>query len=465
MADFEAIAKKYGQDANLNALRGSSDPMFAGLDPNANWNNYRGSQGAPAASPSASPTEIQNPSPTGGQSRDTFPSGYQFPTDAFPSGFQFPTPTDTRSGTTYPDFSNGTHYYDPGIPLADAVQRGRDEYAKAMGQSPSSPTASGSSWLTGDPTRDPIRQFVINEFGKNGKQPTGAGSGPTDLEYYVDRILQEGGLNSGYDWAGRIARGINGTQPAEIVQNANRAGAPPPPSGFAPTTANNPFDDPVAKQFIDTLNQRIAALQQPHTSPQLDQLNSYLQKYFETLQGPTYTPAQMDLMQTQSLDPLEAQRGAARNQVLQRLASRGIAPSSGIAEKALQDVDKQFNQIRTQTQAGFATKAIDLNRINQQQAAGVAQALANIDQTQFANQENRANQAVQYAGMIPALAQQRFQDAAGLLSGNTINPTSLIAQTMQGNQFQDAQSQQMMMGLFSLLPSLLNVNWSKLFGG
>jgi hypothetical protein len=71
-----------------------------------------------------------------------------------------------------------------------------------------SPNQSGGNWLTGDPTRDPVRQFVMDAFAKHGKQPTGPGSGPTDLEYYVDRILQEGGLNSGYDWAGRISRGI-----------------------------------------------------------------------------------------------------------------------------------------------------------------------------------------------------------------------------------------------------------------
>lgn len=38
--DYNAIAAKYGT-GNWNALRGSDDPLFEGMDPNANWNAYR----------------------------------------------------------------------------------------------------------------------------------------------------------------------------------------------------------------------------------------------------------------------------------------------------------------------------------------------------------------------------------------------------------------------------------------
>jgi hypothetical protein len=60
MADYQAIAKKYGADANWNSLRGTNDPLFAGLDPNANWNSFR-----PQASASPSLYNAQtNPSGT-----------------------------------------------------------------------------------------------------------------------------------------------------------------------------------------------------------------------------------------------------------------------------------------------------------------------------------------------------------------------------------------------------------------
>lgn len=239
-----------------------------------------------------------------------------------------------------------------------------------------------------------------------------------------------------------------------------------PDGGWQNTTgqgsynANGIFDDPATKGFMDLLTQRVNALNQPYHSAQQDQLNGYLQKYFEQLQGPAYTPAQMDLLQTQALDPLESQRGSARQQVLQRLAQRGIAPSSGIAEKALQNIDQQFNQIRTRTQAGFASKAVDLDRINQQQAAGVAQTLAQLDQQNFGYNEGRAGQALQTAQIVPALARERLQDALSVMGGQNINPTSLLQSLIQSNGQQDAQSAAMMQGLFSIIPSLLG-----LFGG
>lgn len=62
--------------------------------------------------------------------------------------------------------------------------------------------------------REYARQQFRSVLSSLGKQPTGPGSGPTDEEYYLNRIMEEGGWDSGYDWAGRIKRGIEGTQPA-----------------------------------------------------------------------------------------------------------------------------------------------------------------------------------------------------------------------------------------------------------
>jgi hypothetical protein len=60
--------------------------------------------------------------------------------------------------------------------------------------------------------RDEIRAWVAAEMQRQGQTPGGRGSGPGDLEYYVDQIQKEGGLGQGYDWGGRIARGFAGTQ-------------------------------------------------------------------------------------------------------------------------------------------------------------------------------------------------------------------------------------------------------------
>jgi flagellar biosynthesis chaperone FliJ len=202
---------------------------------------------------------------------------------------------------------------------------------------------------------------------------------------------------------------------------------------------------------------RVNALNTPYTPPDLGGLTDYLKSYFQKLQGPAYTPQQLDLLQTQSLDPLSRERDAASQRVLEQASARGLDPKSGIVQKQLSDLGNKFEQIRTQTQAGFASKAVDLDRINAQQAASVGQLLNNIEQTNFNQNEQRANQALGYAQQVPDLARQRLLDAQGILSQNSVNPTSLLQLSQQGNQFDTQNTQNYVMGIASLIPYLLKI--------
>lgn len=218
------------------------------------------------------------------------------------------------------------------------------------------------------------------------------------------------------------------------------------------------FDDPATKQFMDLLSSRINALNQPYQPASLGPLTDYLKSYFEKLQGPAYTPQQLDLLQTQSLDPLSRERDAARQRVLEGASARGLNPQSGIVQKQISDLENKFEQIRTQTQSGFAAKAVDLDRINAQQAASVGQLLANIEQANFTGNENRANQALGYAQLVPEMAMQRLGAAGTLLGQNTLNPASLLSSAQGFGQLglqQSAQTQQFLAGLMQLVPGLL----------
>lgn len=177
----------------------------------------------------------------------------------------------------------------------------------------------------------------------------------------------------------------------------------------APTTAAKPagtsiFDDPATKNFETLLNQRI-----------------------QELLGPAYTNSQMDLMQTQALDPLEVQRQQAKQQVIQRMASHGVPPSSGIVERALEDVDRQFNTLRTQSQSGFANKAIDQTATNH-------------------------NQAVSMAEIIPQMAWSRLTGANGAVS--PMNSPALLSLL---NSFQQSGYQNSNQFMQSLIPILMQL--------
>lgn len=217
------------------------------------------------------------------------------------------------------------------------------------------------------------------------------------------------------------------------------------------------FDDPATAQWLQLLMSRVNALNQPYQPPSLQPLTDYLKSYFEKQQGPAYTPQQLDLLQTQSLDPLSRERDAYRQRILENAAARGLDPKSGIVQKMISDADNKFEQIRTQTQAGFASKAVDLDRINAQQAAAVGQMLANIEQANFNQNEQRANQALGYAQQVPDLARQRMLDANTILSGSQLSPTQLLETQMNYDRIDQQNQAAWLSGLAQLIPSLLQL--------
>lgn len=198
---------------------------------------------------------------------------------------------------------------------------------------------------------------------------------------------------------------------------------------------SNPFDDPATKQFIDLLNQRIGALNTPANNPDVAPLQDYLRKYFQQLQQPVYTDQQRDLLNTQVLDPMERQRQARKQQALTQMAAHGMGPNDGPTIDLMNQIDRQFDQSRTQTQGQIATNEIGLGQQNQAKAASVGSDLANLSQGIFNQQDQRENQAVSLAKTIPDLAQQRMSQAIQLLSGSTVNPASLLS-SQQGFQQQ-----------------------------
>lgn len=209
------------------------------------------------------------------------------------------------------------------------------------------------------------------------------------------------------DWA-RV--GFGEGKPVWIYQNWGAQGPQASQGGGV-------FNDPATSEWealLRTINQR---LQQPQ---------------------PTYTDAQRELMQTQAIDPLERQRQVQKQNTMQRFAARGINPGSGILEQALQDVDRQFDQMRTGQQTSFA-----LNQIDRE------------DQL-FNSNEQRALAGLNLFSQIPQLADRRLAAANGsLMNANPLQFLSLqnqIAQQGQQHQmYQNQQDQQFWMWLGQML--------------
>lgn len=222
----------------------------------------------------------------------------------------------------------------------------------------------------------------------------------------VDVILAAGAGGRGFQW-------LTGEGDAPGGGGAQR-----------PNVGGAAFNDPATAQWEQLLRQLVDRMNQPQ---------------------PTWSNSQMDLMQTQALDPLERQRQARKQQETQRLAARGITPGSGIFNEAMSSIDRQFDQARTQTQAGFATQAIGRE-----------------DQL-FANNEQRALNSVNLFKQIPQMADSRLQLANSMLM--PANPYQTLAlnnqyqgMAMQNQQYQNAQNQQFNALITQLLYDFFNSN-------
>ena len=161
-------------------------------------------------------------------------------------------------------------------------------------------------------------------------------------------------------------------------------------SNGMPSAQGSAFSDPATSQWEQLVRSMVERLNQP--IPQ----------------------STHELQQTQALDPLERQRQQQKQQAELRLAQRNIRPGSGIFEESMRDIDRQFNELRTRTQGGFANAAA-------QQTEDRALAGTNL-----------FKQIPQYQDVRLQLAQQALMPA---------NPMQLLG--LQQNQQQMAQQNQM----------------------
>jgi hypothetical protein len=120
------------------------------------------------------------------------------------------------------------------------------QHATPGGGNPYTPNASAAV----DPqyASDPVLSALAKNYAALGHTPSGPGSGPTDIQYFAQRINQTGGLtpdNTAYWFGpnGRIAKELAGGVPPEPVANVQtpQAAAPPPGSLGSLSNLTNQF--------------------------------------------------------------------------------------------------------------------------------------------------------------------------------------------------------------------------------
>lgn len=125
------------------------------------------------------------------------------------------------------------------VPLATSVPGTSGSPQQGPPGPSGAPSASGQA-----STGDPIADALAKNYAALGVQPTGPGTGPTDLAYFADKVKATGGLtpqNSSY-WFGP-----NGRIAQELAKAKTGA-----PTSAAPVAARMPYQAPASSLLTPT---------------------------------------------------------------------------------------------------------------------------------------------------------------------------------------------------------------------
>lgn len=230
--------------------------------------------------------------------------------------------------------------------------------------------------------------------------------------------------------------------------------------GYAGTRDPSQFGNMLQQQY-DQLgpNQSIADLQSyiqsrnPMTG--VDELRQYMQNFDPTagyreglqsridqLRGNPFDDQTLATRRVGAFDQMEQDRAMQKQRIQEEMAARGIDQSSGLYARAMQDVDRRFDQNRAYTQNQMAQQEFQLSEQRNAQADQL--------EAQAAQMQMQSGQIA--AGLMSQIAQMQqqgvgMQDALmqGMASlgiqdrGQQMNMMQTIATlTQQGYQMQDA---------------------------
>lgn len=208
------------------------------------------------------------------------------------------------------------------------------------------------------------------------------------------------------------------------------------------------FSDPIARFLEQFAQERAQRLENPPAGSGQQLLEDALRRISEQFGSGGFTPGEQEIFTTQAMDPLERMRAARKEQVLHELSRRNIPRNSGVAVQLLQDVDRQFDAMRAQTQSGLAGKFANEQVARLMQSLGLLGNLAGTENQRLdqafqyrtvpLNLADRSfNQAMQVYGLADQSANNAYNRLAGTynLGGNPlgiVNPLLSLAGLQQG---------------------------------
>lgn len=241
-------------------------------------------------------------------------------------------------------------------------------------------------------------------------------------------------------WA-RTANGYAYSGPALAAkQNPSLAG--PKGQSYNFNLPGGQFGGDAYSSLLENIAQeQLNGLKNPTANPALDQLLSFLGTRFNELStNPGYSPDELALLRTQALDPIEADRAASQKRVLERTASRGFLPSSGLTELDSQSADQAYDKLRGAAERDLGINAINRRDQNLNQAMQIGSlAGIQIPQVQLQNEAARRQEMLNTANILYQMPRQSLMDALAVINGSPAAPDLFGSAVSLMNSNQNAQ--------------------------
>jgi len=194
--------------------------------------------------------------------------------------------------------------------------------------------------------------------------------------------------------------------------------------------------------YVNEILSRLQQLRQPVTDPMSSLLQLLALTRVEDLGGAPYTAGEDAAMRAHYLEPLTQARDTQRQSAIERLGARGITPSSGLfQDQAYGSIDQGYQKAVAGAANDTALQAIDEKQRRKDQQLQILSNLTSLSGQQRAEDDQRGQQLVSTAGLLPALDERRLNLMLDASGQGSQDQSQLMATLMNLLQLENQQSQ------------------------
>lgn len=166
--------------------------------------------------------------------------------------------------------------------------------------------------------------------------------------------------------------------------------------------------DPSSELFINEVLSRIGSLHQPVNDPLAPLYQLMAMQRIQGLQGAPYTAGEDAALTARYMNPLTTARDAELQQNKERIGQRGMLPTSGLLDQLNKSTNANYQTGVALGSNDLAVRAVDEKQRRQDEALQVLQQALGQSRTQRSEQDQRSQQIIDLANMLPAMDERRL---------------------------------------------------------